>query len=284
MSSLAVLDLGSNATRILIPPDLRRERVTGLGRDGFGRLGSAGMERTLAAVDEYLELAAKHGAGRVAALATSAVRDAGAAAGELLAEVRRRGVEVYVLSGEQEASLTFTGATLSLPPGTRATVVDLGGGSTEVSCGTAGAAPEWVRSFDLGSVRCTRDYERFTREDRERVRRAARETLDLPAADGRLVAVAGTAVTLAKVLAGGCEVRVDEVERLLDELEPLAPEELTARYGMPLLRAQVFRTGLAILAAAANACGRESFEVSVRDLLDGAAHDLEYEVGILSAR
>lgn len=288
MSSLAIIDLGSNSTRLLIPPGERRERITGLGRSGFG---NTGLERTLAAVDEYLELAAERNVERVAAVATSAVRDAGPAAAALAAELERRRVELYVLTGEEEAALTFAGATLDLRPGERATVVDVGGGSTEISSGRAGWNPEWLRSFDLGSVRCTRDYERFTRADRKRLAALALETFHLPPAAraDRLIAAGGTATTLAGLLSGGDSLEIhriglNDVETLLDELELLSPGDISSRYAVPLLRAQVFRAGLTLLASAVRACGHESFTVSKKDLLDGTAHDLKNGVGILSQR
>lgn len=157
--SVAAIDCGTNSIRLLVARlegadpvrlvDLHREmRVVRLGEgvDATGRLSEAAMERTFAATEDYAALIRQHGAASVRFVATSASRDAANAA-EFTAGIRERlGVEPEVVSGQEEAALSFAGAASVLAPqGADANggevagpvlVVDLGGGSTEFVLGT----------------------------------------------------------------------------------------------------------------------------------------------------
>ena len=150
MSRVAVVDIGSNSTRLLVAElsddrqrvtaELAREsNVTRLGQgvDGSGRLAGEAMERVHAVLAGYRDAIDEHGADRAVAVLTSAVRDA-ANGREFAGVVRDRfGLEPHVLEGEDEARLTFLGATSERDPDERqpTLVVDVGGGSTELVIG-----------------------------------------------------------------------------------------------------------------------------------------------------
>ena len=177
MTRVAAIDCGTNSIRLLIADiersngttsltDVVREmRVVRLGEgvDAAGELAPAALERTFAATADYAELIREHGAEAVRFVATSASRDARNR--EVFVDGIRNllGVEPEVISGDEEAALSFAGASSVLPilDGHQVLVVDLGGGSTEFVLGTAQGVTA-AKSVDVGCVRLT---ERHLRND-----------------------------------------------------------------------------------------------------------------------
>lgn len=177
MTRVAAIDCGTNSIRLLIADiergngttsltDVVREmRVVRLGEgvDATGELAPAALERTFAATADYAELIREHGAEAVRCVATSASRDARNR--EVFVDGIRNllGVEPEVISGDEEAALSFAGASSVLPilDGRQVLVVDLGGGSTEFVLGTAQGVTA-AKSVDVGCVRLT---ERHLRND-----------------------------------------------------------------------------------------------------------------------
>ncbi|NQD87502.1 Ppx/GppA family phosphatase [Paenarthrobacter sp. CM16] len=177
MSRVAAIDCGTNSIRLLIADastdgapgplaDVVREmRVVRLGQgvDATGELAPEALERTFAAARDYAELITVHGAGRVRFAATSATRDARNR--QVFVDGIRDllGVEPEVISGDEEAALSFAGASSVLPATGEdpILVVDLGGGSTEFVLGDSNGVIA-ARSVDIGCVRLT---ERHLRSD-----------------------------------------------------------------------------------------------------------------------
>ena len=177
MTRVAAIDCGTNSIRLLIADidgsngstaltDVVREmRVVRLGQgvDATGELAPEALERTLAATADYARLIKEHGAERIRFVATSASRDARNR--DVFVDGVRNllGVEPEVISGDEEAALSFAGASSVLPilDGQQVLVVDLGGGSTEFVLGTA-AGVTAAKSVDIGCVRLT---ERHLRND-----------------------------------------------------------------------------------------------------------------------
>jgi exopolyphosphatase/guanosine-5'-triphosphate,3'-diphosphate pyrophosphatase len=173
MMRTAAIDCGTNSIRLLIADiedgvltDVERlMRVVRLGEgvDATGRLSEAALERTFAAAEEYAELIRKHGNPPVRFVATSASRDAENRQVFVDGIRARLGVEPEVISGDEEARLSFNGAVSVLETARDETVlvIDLGGGSTEFVAGTT-AGLVAARSTNMGCVRYT---ERFLRAD-----------------------------------------------------------------------------------------------------------------------
>ena len=177
MTRVAAIDCGTNSIRLLIADirssngittltDVVREmRVVRLGQgvDATGELAPEALERTFAATADYARLIKEHEAVKVRFVATSASRDARNR--ELFVDGIRNllGVEPEVISGDEEAALSFAGASSVVPilDGQEVLVVDLGGGSTEFVLGTA-AGVTAAKSVDIGCVRLT---ERHLRQD-----------------------------------------------------------------------------------------------------------------------
>jgi exopolyphosphatase / guanosine-5'-triphosphate,3'-diphosphate pyrophosphatase len=218
MTRVAVVDCGTNSLRLLVADvdpaggtltdvDRRTEIVRiGEGVDATGRITDAALERTLAVARFYAALVAENGAEQVAVVATSALRDA--TNGEAFTVGMREllGVEPRIVSGDEEARLTFAGAVRALPDHELpALVVDIGGGSTELVLGERADGPVQARSVDVGSVRLTERHlhsDPPTAAEIERARADVVEGLD-DVADAvelrsarTLVGVAGTVTTL----------------------------------------------------------------------------------------
>jgi exopolyphosphatase / guanosine-5'-triphosphate,3'-diphosphate pyrophosphatase len=208
---VAAIDIGTNSVLLLIAerqgdvivPILERATITRLGQgvDATRALAPEASRRTLDCLARYAEDIRAAGAARLAVAGTSAMRDA--AGGESFrAEAKSLlGAEPRVISGREEAELTFEGAMTGLGLSGPVTVVDVGGGSTEVVTGDVATGPDRAVSLDVGSVRLT---ERHIRTDPPSsneivaVRKDVRQALDasgiLPTRT--IVGVAGTVTTL----------------------------------------------------------------------------------------
>ena len=164
---VAVVDIGTNSTRLLIADvaadgtltELARESTVtrlGEGAEATGRLGDAPQARVLATLDRYAESIARHRCDAATAVLTSAVRDAANGAAFTAAVRERHGLDARVLSGDEEARATFRGATAMRAADDRArvAVVDIGGGSTELVIGS-GVEIGFHVSTQIGVVRHT---------------------------------------------------------------------------------------------------------------------------------
>jgi exopolyphosphatase/guanosine-5'-triphosphate,3'-diphosphate pyrophosphatase len=265
----------------------------GAGVDAAQRLRNDAVARLLAVCDEYAGVIAQCGADRTRFCATSAARDAGVTQPLRLAVRERLGVEVEVLSGEDEARLTAAGAVrgvrgLGLP--LPSLVVDIGGGSTELAtCTSTGLGP--LHSLPVGSVRLTERL--MTRQQDPRALQAVRAAVDdalesvRPAAAGAasLVVVGGTAVTVAGLVLGvhrdelarvhRAELSIADVQDACARLASASTEQRAAMDCMLPGRADVIGAGALILERVAHAVrpalATDTLVVSTHDLLDGIA-------------
>jgi exopolyphosphatase/guanosine-5'-triphosphate,3'-diphosphate pyrophosphatase len=297
---VAVVDLGTNSTRLLVADVTggrvdeldRRTTVTRLGEgvDASGRLADTAMERVFAAVADYRATIDELGAERTVAVATSAVRDSANGEEFRSALLDRYAIDARTISGDEEARLTFLGATSARPPGARSVVIDIGGGSTEFVVGRAGAQPEFHVSTQAGSVRQT---ERHMPTDppppgevtalRDEVRAIVEEAVpaDVRASAEAGIAVAGTATQLAAIdqqldpydpdRVDGYTLTLEACERMLADLAAKPLEERRATPGLHPDRAPTIVAGAGILVEAIRAFELEAVEVSEADILHGAA-------------
>lgn len=256
-----------------------------------GRLDPDARERTLAAIAEYVQTVRERCAA-IACIATSAVRRADDGA-EFTAAVRElTGVEPHILSGEEEATYSFLGATHAAGDDAEVAVLDVGGGSTELAVdipaqARARAAVAYARSVEIGAVRLAEHHRALLGEralaPSERTQLLARTRADAasvlaPFAEApspaRLVAVGGTAFTAAAMIAqaplrDGVTMSAPQRAALLDELLAC---DLDARKALPFIRPQradILPAGIAIIDEACRILGVPEVTVSVDDLLAG---------------
>lgn len=300
---LAAVDIGTNSVRLLVadvdgddPTTARVEildrRMTitrlGQGVDATRRLHADAIARTVAVLREYRDAMDALGATQVRATATSAARDATNREDFFVAAKDALGVEPELLSGEEEARLSFLGATAELT-GESAPylVVDIGGGSTEFVIGTS--EPEGLISIDVGCVRVT---EQFLASDppapeelsaavsvvRDHLADVARELPGI--AEARtLVGLAGTITTVAAIEQGLPEYDRDRIHHFRltraaaeDVFRTLALEPAAVRRhnpGLEAARVDVIVGGTIVLVSILRAFGFDEVLVSEADILDG---------------
>lgn len=296
----AAVDCGTNTTRLLVldedgSPLARELRVTRLGEgvDATGSLAQAAIERTVAVLRSYRERMDDLDVAAARVVATSAVRSAANGKEFLDAASAAVRTPVELLSGEEEGRLAYAGAVSDLDPRSGPFVVlDIGGGSTELtSAGRPGGEPQAV-SLDLGCVRLSERYlhhdpplEREIRETtaaiREALERAAGVVPVLRGASqtATLVGLAGTVTTLSMLAHGWTEYEWHQVhhsELLLPTVEEwtacLAGEtvaERAARPGMVEGREDVIVGGALVLRETMRRFGFHTCLVSESDILDG---------------
>ena len=299
---VAVVDIGSNSTRLLIA-DVHDGRVTaelerrtevtrlGAGVDADGRLRDDAMERVFATLDRYTAQIEDCRCDERLAVLTSAVRDS--ANGEQFAAAvkTRYGLEPHVLTGDEEARLTFLGATSERDPAdtTPTLVFDIGGGSTEMVIG-AGSEVEFHVSTQAGVVRQTERHihedpptvgEREELSDDVRAILAAAVPGEWRGAVRHAIAVAGTATSLAAIAQDldpydparvhGFVLDVERCEQILDRLSKLTLAERRDVAGLHPDRAPTIIAGVLIFEAVMRLFGLDRVEVSEHDILRGAA-------------
>jgi len=289
---IAVVDMGTNSTRLLVADvsggrveELdRRTTVTRLGEglEVSGSLSSAAMERVAAAIAGYREAIDALGAERIVAIATSAMRDA-INGPDFRDDLQRRfGIDARTISGDEEALLTFLGATTGRDPAVETLVVDIGGGSTEFVTGHPGAAPGFHVSTRMGSVRHTERHlssAALAADVRAIVRAEVPKRIREGVSAG--VAVAGTATSLAAIdqeldpydpaKVHGYRLGVERCEQLVALLDSLTPAERRELTGLHPDRAPTIVAGAVILLESMRAFELREIEVSETDILHGAA-------------
>lgn len=301
---VAAIDCGTNSIRLLIA-DVVGEELTeikrsmtivrlGEGIDRTGAFSAAALDRTFAACDDYAAVIARADVERTRFVATSASRDASNRA-EFIAGVRQRlGVDPEVISGSDEARLSFVGAVAGLPaqliPAPRL-VVDIGGGSTEFVLGDS--APSAAISVDIGCVRMT---ERHLRSDPPTLAEVAATEADIARALDQAaqvidwsvmnscVGVAGTVTTVVALARGldeydprlihGQMATLAEVEQITARLQVLSRAERAALPVMHPGRVDVIAGGAMVLRAIMRRSGAPSVVASETDILDGVARHL----------
>lgn len=291
----AAIDIGSNSILLLVVDDHGgvvhdEARVVGLGK-GLGDRGvfrPDRMDAAMAVLEDYARLAAAHGVPpeRVRVVATSASRRALNAATFYQSVRRRTGLAAEVVSGDEEARLTWLGGVqgLALPEGP-VMLVDPGGGSTEVILGEGGEIRSRA-SLEIGTVRLTDaflGYESVSPGDFARMRGAVAEAVDalpLPVLPRSVVAVAGTATTLAACELGlaaydpaqvhGFTLTLGALRTWTDRLLEASPGKRRQLVAVSPERADTLLAGAVILTRLLERARRQSCRISDRGLRYGA--------------
>jgi exopolyphosphatase/guanosine-5'-triphosphate,3'-diphosphate pyrophosphatase len=299
---LAAIDCGTNSIRLLIADIegdnfrevIRTMEIVRLGQrvDETGQFNPDAIARTLAAVDKFAAEIAKRGVQKIRFCATSATRDA--TNRHLFVDgVRERlGIEPEVISGEEEATLSFIGAIQDLSPSDGPfLVVDIGGGSTEFVFGTTHV--EFAKSVNIGCVRMT---ERHFTSDPIQAKEIEKARSDIQAAIAiaaavvpitqakTLIAVAGTATTVA-----AAALNLPEYDRYTTHLARISAAQVHNASEMFLTqnreqrlalgymhpgRVDVIPAGSLVLSEIMKATGASEFVASESDILDGIAHSI----------
>lgn len=297
MKRLAAIDVGTNSTRLLVA-DVTAGRITathertmvitrlGQGVDRTRRFDPAALRRTLDAIASYAERCRELRVEALRVAATSATRDATNRA-DFLEPVRAlTGVEVEVLSGEQEAAATFLGTVAGLPGSARTLVVDIGGGSTEFIVGRE--EPEALRSLDVGCVRLTErhlHHDPPTPAEVAALRADARAHLAQlngildPASVDRVLGVAGTVTTVTAIALGldaydprrihHATVTAGQVHAIAERLAGMTVAERAALPVMAAGREDVIAAGALLLDEICAAFRVSQVTASEADILDG---------------
>ncbi|MDD4239241.1 MAG: Ppx/GppA phosphatase family protein [Desulfotomaculaceae bacterium] len=284
MKRVGVIDIGTNSTRLLVVEESEKHvqtvatnlAITRLGEGvGSGTLLPQAMVRTAGVVESFLQEARRLGAERVVAVATSAVRDAANRAVFLELVKKRTGLQIRVLSGAEEASYSYLGVMSGLTLEQSSTaVLDIGGGSTELSWKEAGEL--CTVSVNMGAVRLT-----LSGQPPAEVAAAFGPHLNRVRQSGiaNLVGVGGTVTTLAAIkqelavyepeqVHGFCLLYRD-VAVILERLNGMELTELRQVDGLQPERADIIVAGVNILAVVMEGLGLDRLVVSECGLLHG---------------
>lgn len=297
MPNVAAVDIGTNSVRLLIADDAGRElqrpmHMTRLGQDVdvTGRLAPEAIARTTHVLEQYRALAERYAVQKMRATATSAARDASNSVEFFDAAEHALGVRPELLSGDDEARLSFRGATADVSPHHGPfLIIDLGGGSTELVLGDR--EPEALVSLQLGCVRMT---ERHLKTDpptpRELeacfadVRRELCAVHRIERTRARcVIGLAGTVTALAGMALGlttydatrthHSALSLATVEASFERLSRAALVERRQLLTQPE-RAEIIVGGAAVLLALMRHFGIDELLVSEHDILDGLAASL----------
>lgn len=299
---VAALDLGTNTFLCLIA-EVEGSRVVGVYDDQVRvvRLGQDvnrtrafhpdALSRARLALTEFSEIISRHQPARVLAMATSAARDVGNSA-ELFSIAQDLGIPIQIIPGAREAEITFRGAVSGFEDSKRRLVIDVGGGSTELTVGE-GPLYRAGHSLDLGCVRLTEQYELRSPVDpakfaaveafvREQMSHVVRTLIAFGGGIDELLAVAGTPTELARIEIGeflpdkidGFTLTRTKLEDWVEKFKTHHRDELTLVLGVHPGRADVILVGTLILLEALRASGLSEMKVSTRGVRYGIALDI----------
>jgi len=303
VTRVAAIDCGTNSLRLLVTDiddgeqhDLdRRLDIVRLGQgvDRAGRFAPEALARTLAVVQSYAARIDSLGVDRIRMVATSATRDASDRDTFATGVRAVLGVDPEVISGAEEAGLSFAGATRGLPRSLPVPylVVDIGGGSTELASGSTDV--DAACSIDIGCVRLSERHFASDPPDTAQVDAARTEietALDeatgvVPiSAAGTLVGLAGSVTTVAAIFLGLTEydpaathlarVPAAEVREISDRLLAATRDERAAIPVMHPGRVDVIAAGALVLRCVTDRAGVGEVVASEADILDGIAWQL----------
>jgi exopolyphosphatase / guanosine-5'-triphosphate,3'-diphosphate pyrophosphatase len=297
---VSCIDIGTNTALLLIAdldtatgtikPVYHKQTIVRLGKnvDAAKRIDPQGLQRLIDCMIDYRQLSDEHAASTIIAAGTSALRDAQNRAEVIEAIERAAGITIECLAGKEEADLTFSGAVAGMSDIPELfTVIDIGGGSTEISMGSPGAISESV-SLDIGSVRLTERFFTTLPPSASEID-AAKSCIDqlltaniIPffASREHVYGVAGTITTIAQVDQGlkhfdalkvhNYPLTYEEVHAFLDRLKKSTLEEII-ELGIPEGRADVITMGMLILHQFMRLLGVGEIRVSIQGLRFGLA-------------
>ncbi|GAB6139000.1 Ppx/GppA phosphatase family protein [Halanaerobaculum tunisiense] len=285
------IDLGTNSVRLLVAEagengldrlveELRVPRL-GAKLDQTGILQQEAIERTIAVLVDYKKIIADYNAQPII-VATSAVREAANRQEFLRAVQDQVGEQIKVVSGTQEARLTYLGITAEADDlASDVLALDIGGGSTEFMLGAKDQLQDY-QSTDLGAVRLTEAYDNNLKQIRHQVQTKLQAVPDL-ASYSQLVGVGGTITTLAAInhslesydrdIIQGTRLSQSNIKEILTKLKNLSLEGRKEVRGLTADRADIILAGIVILLAVLDETSSLQVMVSDAGILEGIIYD-----------
>jgi exopolyphosphatase/guanosine-5'-triphosphate,3'-diphosphate pyrophosphatase len=282
---MLIADLGDDGRIKTIKDEIAFPRL-GRGVDESGFISLDSVDRVLSVLRDYRKVSEMTGSEKIVACGTSALRDS-RNGHEVITRIRQETlIDVETLSGDQEAHWTFRGA-LSGSPQSRGhfVVIDIGGGSTEVTQGTHDIVERW-QSLDLGCVRLTERFLHSSPPTSEELKRALlfarssfRRLRDIDAKEYHLVGVAGTITTLAALdqnlstfepdKVDGYDLHIRRIKSIFEHLSVRTLDEIESSQIVPAGRADILLAGTLILIEFMTVHRFETIRVSKRGLRYG---------------
>ena len=284
----AVIGIGSNSVRSLLVDAgegaftrlLRDREGTRLfaGLDDEGNLSRDSMDKTVSAVRRMASEARTRGAEKIEIFATSAARDAANGKEFMDSVCRETGTPLTIISGEEEAELSFLGASAAVSAD-RCGMIDIGGGSTEIAVSRNGKLV-YLKSIPIGAVvlteKCGQDYNAVLFNARRELKEFGEVAKIL---QGEPYCIGGTCTSLAAVAqklavydperVNGYKFTAEEISGLAARISSLSVEERKGLTGMQKERADIIHAGACIFQAVAEIIGAKTFTVSESDNLEG---------------
>lgn len=301
----AVIDIGSNSIRLLIA-NCKKDKVVPLYRTlattrlgNFGKdckkiLSSKAIEKTIAAIMKFKQIAKSYGCKDIFLIATSAVREANNKKDFIDIVRRKTGFDVFVLSGEDEANLSFLGAKKGLNLSGNVLVIDIGGGSTEFSFGKERLI--MAKSYPVGAVKLTKSFLKSDPHKKEEIKSAykylndifynlPKEIQQLDIEEASIVGVGGTLTSLAAMLQKLKEydpsrihnyfVKYSQIEKALYRLLGLKCQEIKNIPGISPERADIITAGVLIIYSIMQMLDFKGIIISESDLMEGFLYSFE---------
>ena len=295
--NIGAIAIGSNSTRLLtrlengLEDRAREDTRLFSGLNEQGDLSDEAMDRTVRAVLRLKKRAIQFGAEYVMLLATSATRDAGNSEEFSRRLLAGTGLRLKIISGNKEAELAFRAASA----GSHCAVLDIGGGSAELTYGAEGKIIKSI-SAQEGASRLLKEGEILSAKDAERVygrvisrlRTAYAPILSLKRPP-KLILIGGTATTAAAIQLitdshgqelEGTKLTKEQARALLVRISDLSLKERANVPGLYPSRVHIMPHGLCILLAALELTGFDEFTVSTRNNLDAAVDDPDLLTGL----
>jgi exopolyphosphatase / guanosine-5'-triphosphate,3'-diphosphate pyrophosphatase len=284
----AAIDIGSNTTRVLVAEPMDGQLKKVMEQRAYTRISKAVDDSGAIRPDKVAEvgelvatqvrLARELGAEEIRAVATAAVREASNGPAVAAAISAAAGVEVEILSGEEEGRLSFIGATKALghPAAGQVGVVDVGGGSTEVILGTVPDGVEEVRSWQIGSGVLADELMTADPPSASEIRRARDHIEDFFAGveiehPAQAVAVGGSATSLRRLV--GAVLEYETLERAIRVLSSEPATDVARRFELDPRRVRILTTGVLLLEKIAELLG-QPLQIGKGGLREGIILDL----------
>lgn len=285
----AAIDIGSNTVQLMLAQVENSQIIAHTTHIITTRLGAVlkdnrlteqAVTATAAALKQFIAMAESAHAKRIRIIATSAVRDAANQEQLLKALAEITPIPIEILSGEEEAMMSFRGAAINLdfPPGTL--VIDVGGSSTELIYQADRDKFCW-QSINVGAVRMQQNN--WSQAELQQIINRARSGLAPLKADFA-VGIGGTITTIAGMIQGlesfqrdaieGIFISKEQLQALLQELEPLSIEQRRAYSPLLSQRGEIIVEGIIIWITLLNILKLKKFLVCGGGILDGAIADM----------